>query len=237
LLVADAMTGQDAVNVAKAFGERAGVTGIVLTRVDGDARGGAALSMRAITGKPIVLLGTGEKIDALEAFHPDRIAGRILGMGDVVSLVERAAETADRDEAERLAAKMQKGNFDLDDLAAQLRQLRRMGGMGGIMGMLPGIGKIKKQLDAANIDESIIKRQEAILSSMTKSERKNPKLINGSRRRRIAAGSGTEVQDINRLLKQYQDMAGMMKRMQKLGQKGLMRHGLSALMPGGGFRH
>jgi signal recognition particle subunit SRP54 len=237
LLVADAMTGQDAVNVAKAFGERAGITGIVLTRIDGDARGGAALSMRAITGKPIVLLGTGEKIDALEAFHPDRIAGRILGMGDVVSLVERAAETADRDEAERLAAKMQKGNFDLDDLAAQLRQLRRMGGMGGIMGMLPGIGKIKKQLDAANIDESIIKRQEAILSSMTKRERKNPKLINGSRRRRIAAGSGTEVQDINRLLKQYQDMAGMMKRMQKLGQKGLMRHGLSALMPGGGFRH
>src|SRR3954465_15277789 len=237
LLVVDAMTGQDAVNVAKAFGERAGITGVVLTRVDGDARGGAALSMRSITGKPIVLMGTGEKLDALEPFHPDRIAGRILGMGDVVSLVERAAETAARDEAERLAAKMQKGNFDLDDLAAQLRQLRRMGGMGGIMGMLPGIGKIKKQLDAANIDESIIKRQEAILSSMTKSERKNPKLINGSRRRRIATGSGTQVQDINRLLKQYQDMAGMMKRMQKLGQKGLMRHGLSALMPGGGFRH
>jgi signal recognition particle subunit SRP54 len=237
LLVADAMTGQDAVNVAKAFGERAGVTGIVLTRIDGYARGGAALSMRAITGKPIVLLGTGEKIDALEAFHPDRIAGRILGMGDVVGLVEKAAETADRDEAERLAAKLQKGNFDLDDLAAQLRQLRRMGGMGGVLGMLPGVGKIKKQLAGANIDEGIVKRQEAILSSMTKAERKNPKLLNGSRRRRIAAGSGTEVQDINRLLKQYQDMAGMMKRMQKLGQKGLMRHGLSALMPGGGFRH
>jgi signal recognition particle subunit SRP54 len=237
LLVADAMTGQDAVNVAKAFGERAGVTGIVLTRIDGDARGGAALSMRAITGKPIVLLGTGEKIDALEAFHPDRIAGRILGMGDVVGLVEKAAETADRDEAERLAAKLQKGNFDLDDLAAQLRQLRRMGGMGGVLGMLPGVGKIKKQLAGANIDEGIVKRQEAILSSMTKAERKNPKLLNGSRRRRIAAGSGTEVQDINRLLKQYQDMAGMMKRMQKFGQKGLMRHGLSALMPGGGFRH
>jgi signal recognition particle subunit SRP54 len=237
LLVADAMTGQDAVNVAKAFGERAGVTGIVLTRVDGDARGGAALSMRAITGKPIVLLGTGEKIDALEAFHPDRIAGRILGMGDVVGLVERAAETADKDEAERLAAKLQKGNFDLDDLAAQLRQLRRMGGMGGVLGMLPGVGKIKKQLAGANIDEGIVRRQEAILSSMTKAERKNPKLLNGSRRRRIAAGSGAEVQDINRLLKQYQDMAGMMKRMQKLGQKGLMRHGLSALMPGGGFRH
>jgi signal recognition particle subunit SRP54 len=237
LLVADAMTGQDAVNVAKAFGERAGITGIVLTRVDGDARGGAALSMRAITGKPLVLIGTGEKIDALEPFHPERIAGRILGMGDVVTLVERAAETADQDEAERLAAKFQKGNFDLDDLAAQLRQLRRMGGMSSMLGMLPGIGKVKKQLDAANIDESIVKRQEAIIGSMTKAERKNPKLLNGSRRRRIAAGSGTSVPDINRLLKQYQDMAGMMKKMKKLGQKGLMRHGLSALMPGGGFRH
>jgi signal recognition particle subunit SRP54 len=236
LLVADAMTGQDAVNVAKAFGERAGITGIVLTRVDGDARGGAALSMRAITGKPIILLGTGEKIDALEPFHPERIAGRILGMGDVVTLVERAAETADRDEAEQLARKFQKGNFDLDDLAAQLRQLRRMGGMSSMLGMLPGIGKVKKQLDAANIDETIVKRQEAIIASMTKAERKNPKLLNGSRRRRIAAGSGTSVPDINRLLKQYQDMAGMMKKMKKLGQKGLMRHGLSALMPGG-FRH
>jgi signal recognition particle subunit SRP54 len=236
LLVADAMTGQDAVNVAKAFGERAGITGIVLTRVDGDARGGAALSMRAITGKPLVLIGTGEKIDALEPFHPERIAGRILGMGDVVTLVERAAETADQDEAERLAAKFQKGNFDLDDLAAQLRQLRRMGGMSSMLGMLPGIGKVKKQLDAANIDESIVKRQEAIIGSMTKAERKNPKSLNGSRRRRIAAGSGTSVPDINRLLKQYQDMAGMMKKMKKLGQKGLMRHGLSALMPGG-FRH
>ncbi|HYU12987.1 MAG TPA: signal recognition particle protein [Stellaceae bacterium] len=237
LLVADAMTGQDAVNVAKAFGERAGITGIVLTRVDGDARGGAALSMRAVTGKPIVLIGTGEKIDALEPFHPERIAGRILGMGDVVTLVERAAETADQDEAERLARKFEKGNFDLDDLAAQLRQLRRMGGMSSMLGMLPGIGKIKKQIDAANIDESIVKRQEAIITSMTKSERKNPKLLNASRRRRIAAGSGTSVPDINRLLKQYQDMAGMMKKMKKLGQKGLMRHGLSALMPGGGFRH
>src|SRR5882762_10338148 len=237
LLVADAMTGQDAVNVAKAFAERTGLTGIVLTRVDGDARGGAALSMRAITGKPLVLIGTGEKVDALEPFHPERIAGRILGMGDVVTLVERAAETADQDDAERLAAKFEKGNFDLDDLAAQLRQLRRMGGMSSMLGMLPGIGKIKKQIDAANIDEGIIKRQEAIITSMTKSERKNPKLLNGSRRRRIAAGSGTSVPDINRLLKQYQDMAGMMKKMKKLGQKGLMRHGLSALMPGGGFRH
>src|SRR5271169_1110086 len=162
LLVADAMTGQDAVNLAKAFGERAGITGIVLTRVDGDARGGAALSMRAITGKPIVFIGTGEKIDALEPFFPDRIAGRILGMGDVVSLVEKAAEAADEDEAKKLAAKLEKGNFDLDDLAGQLRQLRRMGGMSSMLGMLPGIGKIKKQIDAANIDENIIKRQEAI---------------------------------------------------------------------------
>jgi signal recognition particle subunit SRP54 len=237
LLVADAMTGQDAVNVAKAFAERTGLTGIVLTRVDGDARGGAALSMRAITGRPIVLIGTGEKLDALEPFHPERIAGRILGMGDIVSLVEKAAETADEDEAERLAAKLQRGNFDLDDLAGQLRQIRRMGGMGGMLGMLPGVGKIKKQLAGANIDEGIIKRQEAIIGSMTKSERKDPKLLNGSRRRRIAAGSGTSVPDVNRLLKQYQDMAGMMKKMKKLGQKGLMRHGLSALMPGGGFRH
>ncbi len=236
LLVADAMTGQDAVNVARAFGERVGVTGIVLTRVDGDARGGAALSMRAITGKPIVLLGTGEKLDALEPFHPDRIAGRILGMGDVVSLVEKAAETADQDDAEKLAAKLQKGNFDLDDLAGQLRQIRRMGGMSGMLGMLPGVGKIKKQLAGANIDEGIIKRQEAIIGSMTSSERRNPKLLNGSRRRRIAAGSGTSVPEINRLLKQYQDMAGMMKKMKKLGEKGLMRHGLSALMPQG-FRH
>jgi signal recognition particle subunit SRP54 len=233
LLVADAMTGQDAVNVAKAFGERAGVTGIVLTRVDGDARGGAALSMRAITSKPIVFMGMGEKVDALEPFHPERIAGRILGMGDVVSLVEKAAETADEEEAAKLAKKLEKGNFDLDDLASQLRQLRRMGGMSLMLGMLPGIGKIKKQIDAANIDETIIKRQEAIIGSMTKSERRNPNLLNGARRRRIAAGSGTTVPDVNRLMKQYQDMAGMMKRMKKLGQKGMMRHGLQALMPGG----
>src|SRR4051812_18109576 len=236
ILVADAMTGQDAVNVAKAFGERAGITGIVLTRVDGDARGGAALSMRAITGKPIVLLGTGEKVEALEPFHPERIAGRILGMGDVVSLVEKAAETADQGEAEKLARKMQKGEFDLDDLAGQLRQIRRMGGMTGMLGMLPGIGKIKRQMADANIDETIIKRQEAIIGSMTKSERRNPKLLNGSRRRRIATGSGSSVQDVNRLLKQYQDMAGMMKKMKKLGQKGLMRQGLSAILPQG-MRH
>jgi signal recognition particle subunit SRP54 len=244
LLVADAMTGQDAVNVAKAFNDRIGVSGIILTRVDGDARGGAALSMRAITGKPIKFVGTGEKIEALEPFHAGRIAGRILDMGDVVGLVEKAAETIDQEEAAKLAAKLQKGGFDLDDLAAQLKQLRKMGGMSGMMGLLPGIGKIKKQLADANIDDRIIKRQEAILSSMTKAERKNPKLLNASRRLRIAAGSGTSVQDINRLLKQYQDMAHMMKKAQKLGKKGMLRHGLAGLLPpgmggggfGGGFR-
>jgi signal recognition particle subunit SRP54 len=239
LLVADAMTGQDAVNVAKSFNERIGISGIMLTRVDGDARGGAALSMRAITGKPIKFVGTGEKIDALEPFHAERIAGRILDMGDVVGLVEKAAETIDQQEAEKLAAKMQKGSFDLDDLAGQLRQLRKMGGMSGMLGMLPGIGKIKKQLGEAKIDDGMIKRQEAIISSMTKKERRNPKLLNASRRLRVAAGSGTTVQEINRLLKQYQDMAHMMKKASKLGKKGLTRHGLSALMPGlggGGFR-
>ena len=241
LLVADAMTGQDAVHLAKAFDERIGITGIMLTRVDGDARGGAALSMRAVTGKPIKLVGTGEKVDALEAFHPERVAGRILGMGDVVSLVEKAAETIDQEEAEKLAAKMQKGSFDLDDLASQLRQLRKMGGMGGVMGLLPGVGRIKKQLAEAKIDDGMIRRQEAILSSMTRSERRNPKLLNASRRLRIAAGSGTTVPEINRLLKQYQDMSHMMRKVSKLGKKGLARHGLSALLPpgsggGGSFR-
>jgi signal recognition particle subunit SRP54 len=198
LLVADALTGQDAVNLAKSFAERIGITGIVLTRVDGDARGGAALSMRAVTQRPIKFMGTGEKLDALEAFQADRIASRILGMGDVVGLVEKAAETIDREDAEKLAKKLQKGSFDLDDLASQLKQLRKMGGMGGIMGMLPGINKIKKQLDEAKLDESLLKRQEAIISSMTKTERRNPKVLDGSRRRRIAAGSGTSVQEINR---------------------------------------
>jgi signal recognition particle subunit SRP54 len=234
LLVADALTGQDAINVAKAFNDRLDITGVVLTRIDGDARGGAALSIRAVTGKPIKLMGTGEKLDALEPFHPDRIAGRILGMGDVVSLVEKAAETVDQQEAEKLAAKLAKGNFDLDDLASQLKQLRKMGGMSSMLGLLPGIGKVKKQLAEANIDDRVIKRQEAIISSMTKEERKNPKLMNASRRRRIAAGSGTSVQDVNRLLKQHQDMAQMMKQVSKMGKKGFMRNGLAGLMPPGG---
>ena len=231
LLVADAMTGQDAVNVAQSFKDKVGLTGIVLTRVDGDARGGAALSMRAVTGCPIKLMGVGEKIDALEDFHPARVAGRILGMGDVVSLVEKAAETIERDEAEKLAAKLERGNFDLDDLSQQLKQLQKMGGLGGVMGMLPGIGKIQKQLNQANIDEKILKRQQAIISSMTKQERKKPELIKASRKQRIANGSGVSVADVNKLLKQHMEMQRMMKQMKKMGQKGLMRQGLSALLP------
>ncbi|MEC8622438.1 MAG: signal recognition particle protein, partial [Pseudomonadota bacterium] len=223
LFVADSLTGQDAVNAAKSFNERLKVTGIVLTRIDGDARGGAALSIKAVTGQPIKLLGTGEKIDALEVFHPDRIASRILGMGDVVSLVEKAQETVAEEEAEELARKVQKGQFDLDDMAKQLRQVRKMGGMGGILGMLPGVGKVKSQLKNANVDDKSLARQEAIILSMTPAERKNPKLFNGSRRRRIASGAGTTVQEVNRVLKQFQEMSRAMKRMNKLGNKGMMR--------------
>jgi signal recognition particle subunit SRP54 len=236
LLVVDAMTGQDAVNTARNFQERVGVNGIVMTRVDGDARGGAALSMRAVTGAPIRLLGAGEKLDALEDFHPDRVASRILGMGDIVSLVERAAETIDRDEAEKLAAKMQKGQFDLEDFAAQLKQVGKMGNLSGILGMLPGIGKMKSQIENAKIDDSMIGRQAAIISSMTRKEKRNPDIIKASRKKRIAAGAGVTVQDVNRLLKQFDDMSAMMKRMNKLGQKGLMRGGLGALLPGAGNR-
>jgi signal recognition particle subunit SRP54 len=233
LLVVDAMTGQDAVNTAKAFQEKVGVTGIVMTRVDGDARGGAALSMRAVTGAPIKLLGAGEKLDALEDFHPDRIAGRILGMGDIVSLVERAAETIDREQAEKLAAKMQKGQFDLEDYANQLKQIGKMGSLSGILGMLPGIGKMKQQIEDANLDQKVLKRQAAIISSMTPGERRKPEIIKASRKKRIAAGSGTSVQEVNRLLKQFDDMSTMMKRMNKMGQKGIMRGGLASLLPPG----
>jgi signal recognition particle subunit SRP54 len=241
LLVVDAMTGQDAVETAKRFDERVGLSGIVMTRTDGDARGGAALSMRAVTGKPIKLLGVGERIDALESFHPERVAGRILGMGDVVSLVEKAAETIDREEAEKTIAKLEKGNFDLDDFAGQLRQMRRMGGLGGIMNMLPGVAKLKTQMANANVDDSLLKKQEAIISSMTKRERKDPlKILNASRRRRIAAGSGTDVADVNRLLKQFQQMQDAMKQMKKLGKKGFLRQMAGKMPPGmlppGGLR-
>ncbi|MGH7121923.1 MAG: signal recognition particle protein [Acetobacteraceae bacterium] len=233
LLVVDAMTGQDAVNTARAFRETLAVSGIVLARMDGDARGGAALSMRAVTGAPIKLVGTGEKLDALEEFHPERVAGRILGMGDIVTLVERAAETVDREDADRLAARLARGKFDLEDYAAQLRQITRMGSLSGILGMLPGVSKVKAQLAEANLDTAILKRQAAIISSMTKAERRHPDTVKASRKRRIAAGSGVSVAEVNRLLKQFGDITTMMKRARKLGEKGLMRHGLAALMPRG----
>ena len=231
LLVADALTGQDAVTIAGTFHERIGLTGIALTRVDGDGRGGAALSMRAVTGCPIKLIGVGEKLDAIEPFHPDRIASRILGMGDVVSLVERAQETIDGEEAVRLARKAKKGGFDLDDLSKQIQQVRKMGGMEGLLGMLPGVGKVKRQLAEANVDVKLLDRQQAIISSMTPAERRNPKVLNSSRKRRIAGGSGTAVQDVNRLLKQVKQMNLVMKRANKLGEKGLMRAGIPGLMP------
>jgi len=219
LLVADAMTGQDAVNTAQAFHEKVGITGIVLTRMDGDARGGAALSMRAVTGQPIKLVGTGEKMDALEPFHPERVAGRILDMGDVVSLVERAHDLVEDEEAEKIARKLAKGEFDMNDLLNQLRQLKKMGGLGGVMSMLPGVGKLKKQMADHNLDDSLIKRQEAIILSMTTKERLKPAMVKASRKKRIAAGSGTSVQEINKLLKQYQQMQTMMKKMKKMGGK------------------
>ena len=213
LLVADALTGQDAVNTARAFDQRLGVTGIVLTRMDGDARGGAALSMRAVTGKPIKLIGTGEKVDALEEFHPSRVANRILGMGDIVSLVEKAAENFDQAQAQRMAEKMRKGKFDLEDLRDQLAQMEKIGGLSGMMGMLPGVAKMKSQLENANLDDRIIKRQRAIIDSMTPSERRNPDILKASRKKRIAAGAGAKVEEINKLLKMHRQMADVMKMM------------------------
>ena len=235
LLVADAMTGQDAVTLAEEFNTKVGITGLVLTRVDGDARGGAALSMRAVTGCPIKLMGVGEKLDELESFQAERVAGRILGMGDVVGLVEKAAETIEAEDAEKMAAKMLKGAFTLEDMAEQFKQLRKMGSLDGLLGMIPGLGKMKKQMAGANIDDKMLARQEAIIMSMTPKERRNAKIINGSRRKRIAAGSGTSVQEVNRLLKQYKQMSQMMKKMGKMGKKGLLG-GLGGLGgPGGGL--
>jgi len=233
LLVADSLTGQDAVNIARAFNERVHVSGIILTRVDGDARGGAALSMRSVTGAPIKFLGVGEKLDALEAFHPSRVADRLLDMGDVVSLVEKAAETLDRDKAEKLARKMKKGEFDMEDLADQLRQMRKMGGMQGVLSMLPGVGKVKDQLAAAGLDDGMLKRQEAIIQSMTRKERAKPDILNGSRRKRIAGGAGVEVSDVNKLLKMHRQMSDMMKRVGKLGARGAFgMSGMPQLPPG-----
>jgi signal recognition particle subunit SRP54 len=242
LLVADSLTGQDAVNIAKSFNERVRLSGIILTRADGDARGGAALSMRQITGAPIKFLGTGEKLDALEAFVASRIASRILDMGDVVTLVEKAVENVDREKAEKLAKKLKKGALDFNDLAEQLAQMRKMGGMQGLLGMLPGVGKMKQQLSAAGLDDSLLKRQEAIIGSMTKTERVKPALINGSRRKRIARGAGVEVSEVNKVLKMQRQMADAMKRMGKKGGRGLpagmqgmdpsMLSGMGGLPPG-----
>lgn len=226
LLVADAMMGQDACNVAREFNEKLGVTGIVLTRIDGSSRAGAALSMRMIVGVPVKYLGTGEKTDEMEEFHADRIAGRILGQGDVVSLVERAIEKVDREEADKMAARMMKGKFDLEDLLSQLRQIQKLGSLGGIMGMIPGLSKFKNQIADAGIGDALIKKQEAIILSMTKAERKNPDIIKASRKKRIAAGSGVEVHDVNKLLKQYEQMASMMKKMGRGGGFG----GLASMM-------
>ncbi len=231
LLVADSLTGQDAVNVARVFNEQVGATGIALTRIDGDGRGGAALSMRAVTGCPIKFLGTGEKPEDLDEFHPKRIAGRILGMGDIVSLVEKASDAIDAEKAEAMAKKMRKGQFDLNDLSDQLKQMEKMGGMGGVMGLLPGMGKMKKQISAANIDDKMFTYQMAIISSMTKRERRNPKLLNASRKKRIAKGCGRNVPEINKLLKMHRQMADMMKKMAKGGRGGMLQNMFGGAMP------
>jgi len=231
LLVADSMTGQDAVNVAKSFADQIDLTGVVLTRMDGDARGGAALSMRAVTGRPIKFAGTGEAIDRLEPFHPERVAGRILGMGDVVSLVERAQETIKAEEAEAMAAKMAKGQFDLNDLRQQLQQMQRMGGLGALASMLPGIGKMKNQINESGVLEgNVLGRLDAIISSMTPKERLKPELMNAKRKIRVANGSGTTVQEVNKLLKMHQEMSTAMKKIRKMGGLGK----LGALFGGGG---
>lgn len=229
-LVADSLTGQDAVNIAKNFHEIVGVTGIILTRADGDARGGASLSMRHITGQPIKFLGMGEKVDQLEIFDPHRVASRILDMGDIVALVERAAALSDGEDQEKLAKKLEKGHFDLNDMAKQIEGMQKMGGLSSMLGFLPGIGKIKDKLEGAGVDDSLVRRQLAIIRSMTKLERRNPNVINGSRRKRIANGSGVLVMDVNRLLKQFEQMQKMFKQMGKMGKKGFLRQGLNAMM-------
>ena len=234
LLVADAMTGQDAVTVADTFNQKLGLSGIVMTRMDGDARGGAALSMRAVTGCPIKLIGVGEKLEELEDFHPSRVASRILGMGDVVSLVEKVAESFEEEEAAKLAEKLKKGKFDLNDLASQLKQMQKMGGISSMLKLLPGMNSAQmKKMKDAKIDDKIVNRQLAIISSMTPHEREKPEVIKAKRKTRIAKGSGSSVQDVNKLLKQQQEAARMMKKVQKMGKKGLMRGGLQNLMPPG----
>ncbi|MEM9754377.1 MAG: signal recognition particle protein [Pseudomonadota bacterium] len=234
LLVVDGLTGQDAVNVATEFDDKIGVTGVVLTRMDGDGRGGAALSMRAVTGKPIRFVGLGEKMDAIETFEPDRIAGRILGMGDIVALVEKAQETLEAEQAERMMKRFQKGQFNMNDLKGQLEQMQKMGGMEGVMSMMPGMAKMQKQMGDAGLDDKVLRRQIALIQSMTKRERANPALLQASRKKRIAAGAGQEVSELNKLLKMHRQMSDAMKKMGKMGKKGLMRGGLGALFGQGG---
>jgi len=240
LLVVDGLTGQDAVHTAENFDARIGISGVVLTRMDGDGRGGAALSMRAVTGKPIKFVGLGEKMDALETFEPDRIAGRILGMGDIVALVEKAQETLEAEQAERMMKRFQKGQFNMNDLRGQLEQMIKMGGMEGMMGMLPGMGKMKAQMDKAGFDDKILRQQIALINSMTKKERANPGLLQASRKKRIAAGAGMDVSDLNKLLKMHRQMSDMMKKVGKMGKKGMMRQlgglfGGKGGMPAGGM--
>jgi signal recognition particle subunit SRP54 len=234
LLVVDSLTGQDAVNLAKNFDERVGITGIVLTRTDGDGRGGAALSMRAVTGKPIKLIGTGEKVDDLDDFHPERVANRILGMGDIVALVEKAAQSIDAEKAQAIADRMRKGKFDLEDLSEQLAQVEKIGGLGGVLGMLPGVGKMKDQIAKSGVTDKTIKRQRAMIMSMTPQERRNPDILKASRKKRIAAGSGMKVEDLNRLLKQHRQMADMMKSMGGANKRGPLGRMAQAFGLGGG---
>ncbi len=231
LLVVDGLTGQDAVNTAENFDERIGISGVVLTRMDGDGRGGAALSMRAVTGKPIKFVGLGEKMDALEEFHPERIAGRILGMGDIVSLVEKAQETIEAEQAERMMKRFQKGQFNMNDLKSQLEQMMKMGGMEGVMGMMPGMGKMAKQMETAGLDDKVLKRQVALINSMTRLERANPKILQASRKKRIARGAGLEVSELNKLLKMQRQMGDMMK---KMGKGGMLKQAMRGMFGKGG---
>ncbi len=234
LLVVDGLTGQDAVNTAQNFDDRIGITGVVLTRMDGDGRGGAALSMRAVTGKPIKFVGLGEKMDALETFEPQRIAGRILGMGDIVALVERAQETIEAEQAEKMMRRMAKGQFNMNDLRMQLEQMLKMGGMEGMMSMMPGMGKMAKQAQEAGFDDKILRQQIALINSMTKRERANPDLLQASRKKRIAAGSGMEVSELNKLLKMHRQMADMMKKMGKMGKGGMLKQAMKGMFGKGG---
>jgi signal recognition particle subunit SRP54 len=235
ILVVDGLTGQDAVNTAQNFDDRIGITGVVLTRMDGDGRGGAALSMRAVTGKPIKFVGLGEKMDALETFEPDRVAGRILGMGDIVALVEKAQQTLEAEQAERMMKRFQKGQFNMNDLRMQLDQMMKMGGMEGMMSMMPGMGKMAKQMEGAGIDDRILKQQIALINSMTKKERANPQLLQASRKKRIAAGAGMEVSDLNKLLKMQRQMADMMKKMGKMGKGGMLKQAMRGMFGKGGM--